>query len=898
MSHSDRADGFAAVDLTAALRPSFSAEKIPLQSRYDDTYLSQDSETLDIDSPDLPRYQSHNTSGVKAVYERVSGRVRWTARKWLRNPLVVLIGLIVALVLIIIVSSADALGDDSEAPGKDGSGLPPVTLDDIFAYKFGPDYANYRWVPGMEGHHSLRAGENIILRHVEHGNETILVASPQDSNGNKIPFRDYFISSEANYVLLETQYEKGWRHGFFAEYWIWDVENKVATPLTSSKSDKTIPGEIGSGKVGLAVWSPQDESIAWVRDNDLYVTVDTKTEVRITTDGSKNVINGIADWVYEEEVLGSHDALWFSPNGTRVAYLKFNETNVPEVKLEYYEKHKSGSKYHYPEEVSLKYPKAGAPNPIVTLHVATPAGENSTELDATLQFSDGEYFADEDRLIVEVVWMHEDALLARMTNRVQDIERLFLITPDATHTGVWKARLVREHVLSDGGWVTRLQPITPVPPSKAVGRQNPSYIELKENNQGWTHLAYFASVDDKEPTTWVTSGNWDVVEVVGVNAEKGVVYYISTEGGPGQRHLFSVHLDGSDKVNLTPLRKDVKPIVPRLEFQPNNTRSGDAFTGDAVGYYAASFSPKCTYYILHYRGPDIPVSTVHKTTSSWSASATDNAILRERLPQYAYPRKTYFQIPLDAQNATFMNAVLQVPHDFDPTSSKKYPVLMKVYNGPNSQLVSRTYSADFMASITSTHGVVTLTVDGRGTGYMSRPFRTAVSRRLGTLEVQDQLLAAKWIAQQPYIDASRIAVWGWSYGGYVTTKIVEANIGADKVFRTAMAVAPVTDWRYYDSIYTERFMGTVVGNGDGYEKSAVRNMTAFRETPFLLVHGTADDNVHFQNTASLIYRLTSAHIRNYKVQVYTDGDHSMNAGGANKEVYYLLRDWIGEAFGQ
>ncbi|KAJ3037335.1 hypothetical protein HDV00_001760, partial [Rhizophlyctis rosea] len=348
-----------------------------------------------------------------------------------------------------------------------------------------------------------------------------------------------------------------------------------------------------------------------------------------------------------------------------------------------------------------------------------------------------------------------------------------------------------------------------------------------------------------------------------------------------------VHLDGSTKVKLTPPKNvTYTPVIPTFNTTVDSTKP----VGD-VGYYTAEFTPGCGYYHLRYTGPDVPWGKVVRSDGEWQVETSTNEGLREKVKKFAFPQERVFTIKNDVGDD--MNAKILLPPNFDPSGKTKYPVLMRVYGGPSSQTVTHSFGVDFMTAVASA-GFISLTVDGRGTGYKGRKYRVGVSKRLGELEVDDQVAAAKWVAGQEWCDESRIAIWGWSYGGYMTSKVVERDSG---VFKMGMAVAPVTDWRFYDSIYTERYMKTPQENFEGYQKSAVTQMEGFKHTKFLLVHGTADDNVHFQNSASLIWSLTGAHVRNYRVQTYTDSDHSMSANDANPEVYVLLWDFLMSGFG-
>lgn len=256
---------------------------------------------------------------------------------------------------------------------------------------------------------------------------------------------------------------------------------------------------------------------------------------------------------------------------------------------------------------------------------------------------------------------------------------------------------------------------------------------------------------------------------------------------------------------------------------------------------------------------------------------------------YSIPTVEYTTIK--NANGDNMNAKIVYPPNFDP--SKKYPVLMNPYGGPNSQTVNMKYNVGFMYFLTS-NDVITLIVDGRGTGFKGRAYRTCVASHLGMYEIQDQIEAAKYMAKLEYVDSKRIGIWGWSYGGYVTSKVVEAD---SRVFSLAMAVAPVTDWKFYDTVYTERFMKTPVQNPVGYLNSAVTSMEGFKHVSFLMIHGTADDNVHFQNSAELVWHLTGAGIKDYTAQYYTDSDHSIYENGANSLVYGKMLTFLCDKWG-
>ncbi|KAJ1567703.1 hypothetical protein HK405_005055, partial [Cladochytrium tenue] len=646
----------------------------------------------------------------------------------------------------------------------------------------------------------------------------------------------------------------------------------------------------------------QDLKDAWVRDNDIYVTMDTTTEIRLTSDGSSDIINGVSDWVYEEEVLNSHAAMWFSSDGTKLAYLKFDDSGVPDVHLQRFFTGSAGASV-YPLEVSLKYPKAGKPNPVVTLHIATPSSSTMARRDSTVRFEDpDDLFPDEDRLIVEVKWVSNSELIVRMMNRVQDAQRLFYVTHRDSDGADWIARKIRDETNEDESWFPRLQAITVIPPLPSLGRKNPSYIELREDDEGFTHLAYYDSVTDSVPSAWLTRGSWEVTDVAAVDPQRGLVYFLSTEEGSTQRHLYSVTLDGTSKTRLSPPQNgpDWGASVrtwntTRAKARPSLRHMGvelplseeDEGLGDEVGkvgFYSASFSPAAGYYLLTYEGPDVPWQKVIGVDDDVDAFKTKNKDLANTLRGLAMPRQSFFTVPVD--DGVDVNVKLIVPHDFD--RKKKYPLLVKIYGGPNSQTVKQVYEVSFEQRMVA-DGFVALFIDPRGTGARGRAFRSVVSKHLGLYEAHDIIAATRHVVDLGFIDKTRVAIWGWSYGGFLSSKVIEADSG---VFTKGIAVAPVIDWKFYDSIYTERFMKTPQLNPEGYDKSAVKEMDGFKHVDFLLVHGTYDDNVHFQNSAMLVWQFTQQKVRTYRSQFFPDSDHSMSAAGAFDELHALLRSFL------
>lgn len=661
-------------------------------------------------------------------------------------------------------------------------------------------------------------------------------------------------------ALVRTDSEKNWRHSSFSLFWILDIESHEFEPVYPARQD---------ARFALARWSPDGEKIAFVLDNNVYLRDVASREVtQITFDGGEHLFYGRPDWVYEEEVFSGASALWWSLNGKYLGFLKTNDTLVPEFPIPYFAKHGDDgvSEGAYPDLVKIKYPKPGFANPKVSMMFLKVGDESAYEVD----FDD-----DEEKLITEVVWSDKDEVLVRMTNRESDTLKIGLLNAEKR-----TARIVREsNTSSDGGWFEVTQDTMFVPADKSNGRMEDGYIDTIVVD-GFNHLAYFSPMDASEPKVVLTRGKWEVdAAPLAVNLETNLVFFMATERSPVERHLYFVNLDGT---GMTP-----------LTYDPTEKAKIDAT-------FSASISKDARYALLTYEGPDVPrqeVLSLPKKAGDVLRSdiIEQNKALKAVLNEYALPLVTYSQVVVDEDEdgPIYANAVEIKPASFNP--KKKYPVLFFVYGGPISQTVSKRYSIDFQKIMASTLDAIVVTVDGRGTGFMGRKFRAVVRDNLGDYEVRDQITAAKQWSQRAYVDPSKIAIWGWSYGGYMTLKTLETDGG--ETFRYGMAVAPVTNWRFYDSIYTERYMHTPEHNKDGYEKARIKDVKRLgQNTRFLIMHGTGDDNVHLQNTLVLLDILDENKIENYDMHVFPDSDHSIYFHNANTVVYDKLHQWIANAF--
>ncbi|KAL8718228.1 MAG: hypothetical protein Q9225_004617, partial [Loekoesia sp. 1 TL-2023] len=691
-----------------------------------------------------------------------------------------------------------------------------VTNDEVLQGKWRVHKHSISWIKGASGEDGLLlekeggGGRDYLVvedvRSRKPGSDSLKSVTLMKDGGFKVngaqvyPSR-VWPSPNLKKVLVMSEEQSNWRHSFTGKYWIFDVATQQAEALDPAKPN---------ARIQLASWSPQSDSIVFTRNNNMFLRNLSNLQItQITKDGGSELFYGVPDWVYEEEVFAGNSVTWWSEDGEFIAFLRTNETTVPEYPIQYFISRPSGKKpakglENYPEVRQLKYPKAGAPNPVVDLQFYD---LKKGEVFSVTTNSD---FADDDRLITEIVWAGKDAkLIVKESNRESDILKVALLDiPMRTGKII---RTVNVNAV-DGGWFEVSEDTRFIPGDPKNGRNHDGYVDTVIH-EGYDHLAYFTPLDNPEPIL-LTSGHWEVVKAPSaVDLDQNLVYFVSTKEGSTQRHVYSVKLDGTELKAVSDTNK--------------------------AGYYDVSFSIGAGYALLSYQGPDIPWQKVISTpsnTDTFEHHIEDNQALAKFAAAHDLPTEIYSTIHI---NGFDLNVLERRPPHFDP--KRKYPVLFWLYGGPSSQMVDRKFTVDFQTAVASDLGYIVVTVDGRGTGYIGRAARTIIRGVIGYYEAQDQIAAAKIWAQKPYVDPSHMAIWGWSYGGFMTLKTLELDAG--QTFRYGMAVAPVTDWRFYDSIYTERYMHTPQSNPDGYTNTSITNVTALAQNSrFLIMHGVADDN--------------------------------------------------------
>ncbi|KAJ5162294.1 hypothetical protein N7492_007686 [Penicillium capsulatum] len=763
--------------------------------------------------------------------------------------------------------SSTAAPFDDPALGSTSSRT-PVTLEQVLTGAWSARSHGISWIAGPNGedgllvergnsdHEAYLRVEDVRNRKSKGKYETRVLMK----KGHVWVGKDFVIpmktwpSPDLKKVLIASNVEKNWRHSYYARYWILDVATQQAEPLD--------PANLNA-RVQLATWSHQSDAVAFVRDNNVYLRhLDSNSTTLLTKDGGKDLFYGVPDWVYEEEVFAGNKGTWWSLDGKHLAFLRTNESSVPDYPVQFFLSNPSGKKpaaglENYPEVQQIKYPKSGSPNPIVTLSFY------DVEKRDVFSIPMPDDFADDDRIIIEIVWASEGRVLIRETNRESDVLKVFLVDIKTR-----KSQLVRSEDIAslDGGWVEPSQSTRFIPADPENGRPHDGYVDTIPHD-GYDHLGYFAPLDNPEPVI-LTQGKWEVVSAPSaVDLKRNLVYFVSTKEAPTQRHVYQVQLDGSD---LRPVTDVSKP-----------------------GYFHISFSDGAGYGLLSSQGPEVPWQSIINTQGDKMEEELlieDNLKLTEMTKKFALPTEIYSNVTVDGYT---LQVVERRPPNFNP--SKKYPVLFYLYGGPGSQTVDRKFTVDFQSYVASSLGYIVVTVDGRGTGYTGRQARCIVRGKLGQYETHDQIETAKIWAEKNYVDETRLAIWGWSFGGFMTLKVLEQDAG--HTFRYGMAVAPVTDWRYYDSIYTERYMHTPDHNPSGYDNATISDAAALgANTRFLLMHGVADDNVHFQNSLVLIDKLDIANIDNYDMAVFPDSDHSIAFHNGHRVVYERLSSWLINAF--
>ncbi|XP_007494329.2 dipeptidyl peptidase 4 isoform X1 [Monodelphis domestica] len=700
-----------------------------------------------------------------------------------------------------------------------------------------------RWISDSE--YLQKIDNNILVFDVElDGNHTVVDSNTLDNLGYVIS--DYSVSPDREYVLFEYNYDETWRHSYTASY---DIYNVTTRKLIKENKIPNVTQSIS--------WSPVGHKLAYVWNNDVYIKTEPHlSAVRITHNGKQNVIfNGITDWVYEEEVFSAHSAMWWSPDGTFLAYAQFNDTKVPLMEYSFY----FDESFQYPKTIQLPYPKAGAPNPTVKLFIVDTRTINETH-ETSVQIIAPDSILTGDHYLCDVTWVNGERISLQWLRRIQNYS-VMDFCDFQKDSGKWDCPVDLQKIeTSSSGWVGRFRPSEPY-----FAADNHSYYKIVSDDHGYKHICHF-DINTKQKK-FVTEGKWEVIQIEALTDD--YLYYISNEHKdmPGGRNLYRVGHNGTKKCITC------------------------EFDSERCQYVSVSFSHKAKYYQLKCSGPGLPLYTLHRTSDfTVLKEQENNTELNNMLKEVQMPTKEINFLMMN--NTKFWYQMILPPH-FD--KSKKYPLLIDVYAGPCSQKVDTTFRLSWSTYLASTENIIVASFDGRGSGYQGDKIMHAINRRLGTFEVEDQIEAARQFSKMNFVDEKRIAIWGWSYGGYVTSMVLGSGSG---VFKCGIAVAPVSRWDYYDSVYTERYMGlpTPEDNLDSYRNSTVMSRAEnFKQVEYLLIHGTADDNVHFQQSAQISKALVEAGV-DFQAMWYTDENHSIGSNAAHQHIYTHMSHFLKQCF--
>lgn len=700
-----------------------------------------------------------------------------------------------------------------------------LTLPDITSGKFAAKTVNgINPIEGTDTYARIsQDGERVVCCSFKTGKELSVLFDVKNTMGCKIDgFDDYVLSPDGKRMLIQTKTERIYRRSFKADFYIYNIESR--------RLDRLSDGD----KQQIPTWSPDGQQVAFVRGGNIFLVklLYDNAEIQVTKDGKFNeVINGLPDWVNEEE-FGFNSALTFNADGTMICWLRYDESKVKTYSLEMYKGMKPAKEEYdtYPGFYSYKYPKAGEDNSTVSAWSYDIKSHKINRLQVPL---------DADGYMPRIKPTNDPMRIVVYTmNRHQDDLCLYAVNPRSTVAQL----IIKEHVDK----YVREEAMEGV---KFVGDK----ILLPSDRSGYTKL-YIYNMNGQLQRT-IGDGNYDITSVYGYDPKTGDVYYQAAALGATDRQVYVTHKNGKT-VRLT----------------------------DREGWNTAFFSGDFQYFVNTWSDYNTPyVFTTRTREGKLINTIEDNKAVKQLVSDYGFCKREPFSFT--TSEGVVLNGWMVKPKDFD--ANKKYPVIMHQYSGPGSQQVTNSWSAGSMGqggafdSYLAQEGFIVVSVDGRGTGGRGSEFEKCTYLNLGNLESKDQVETALYVGSLPYVDKERIGIWGWSYGGFNTLMSMSEDRG---VFRAGVAIAPPTNWKYYDSVYTERYMRTPKENPDGYATNPIERAPKLHGA-LLICHGTADDNVHPQNTYEYSEALVQAD-KDFRELFYTNRNHSIFGGNTRN---HLLR---------
>ncbi|MEM1121503.1 MAG: S9 family peptidase [Bacteroidota bacterium] len=698
-----------------------------------------------------------------------------------------------------------------------------ITLEDIWQ----SDKLRGKSVPGFnflnDGKHYTRLENNTIKQYDlvsgKFTNNLFSITEIDPAANFPEEFDSYTFNADETKILLETAKERIYRRSSKANFYVWDKGQEMLTELFED------------GKQSYATFSPQSDKVAFVVDNNLYVKDLTNGQTtQITQDGQNNaIINGGADWVYEEE-FGFAKAFHWSPDGGKIAFMRFDESAVKEFTMT---KFKGGL---YPEYETFKYPKVGEKNAKVSVHIYDLKNGKTTKVETG---------AETDIYIPRIKWTQDPNQLCvfRMNRHQNDLE-LLLADAQTGKTNLLLKETNKYYIDIDND-LTFLE-------------DGKHFIWTSEQD-GFNHIYLYNMKGKLEKQ--LTKGKYDVSRFFGVNQRTKQVYYRSSETSPLEENVYTVNLKGKNKKRLT----------------------------KGKGAHTAQFSSTFDYFVNSHSTINSPLSYVVRDNEGKAIrTIEENADLAKMKEAYGVNPIEFFQF--ETSEKVSLNGWMLKPTNFDP--NRQYPVFMTLYGGPGSQTVKDSWKGlnYWWYQILAQQGYIVACVDNRGTGARGEEFKKMTYLQLGKYETIDQIEAAKYLGSLPYADASRIGIFGWSYGGFMSSLCL---LKGNDVFKAAIAVAPVTSWRWYDSIYTERYMRTEAENPEGYKENSPVYFADQLKGQYLLIHGGGDDNVHYQQSAEMMNALIKAN-KQFDTYTYHNRNHGIYGGNTRLHLYHKMTNFLNE----
>lgn len=769
---------------------------------------------------------------------------------------------------------------------------------------------------------TTRSKEQIVINQINSGYEKVFIENRKFAYQNNFFYIEDLVPNPAKAIdelnsvhLVKTNGLSQWRHLSFALYWLYNPMlasfQPIKPPSDSNGEKRNLPDLESLVKLHFAEFSPDGKYIVFGFEHNLYIQeLETDNVFQITHDGSPAIFNGKPDWVYEEEVVATDRMIWWSPDSQNLAFAKLNDSLVHDVDINYYVKpnNQVGMLYQqpddnqqlaresnqYPLHTAIKYPKPGTNNPLVTIHVCNIDSKNIIQIgdDETNDETIGH-----DYILYQGAWIDKDSFLMKQTDRTSSLvlKRLFQLSSSAS-TIVHAENITTAY----GGWTERMKPFTVV--KNGLEEAN-KYIDTVVVD-GKNYLAMYDLPSSTSPLKV-----FDKYQAIGeafYDKQENYIYFLTNNKSPMDSHLIGVGLKLGNYLEITDVKLD--------------------------GYYSTQFAPNGRLVNLLYEGPGEPWqkllsmveihdqigegedsndnggnggsgSSVKTTTEAAIKEVIDHQPLLNKVKEFSekietlnLPTVVYKEIKLKKEDIKI--SVKEIfPPNFNPKNGRKYPVVVHAYGGPGSQVLFKKFDIDFLQILSANLDSIVLLVEPRGTGGRNWEFEAFASRKIGYWEPRDiQTFTSEYLAvNKEFVDPQHVAIWGWSYGGFTTLKTLEYDAGS--IFKYGIAIAPVTNWLFYDSIYTERIMKHPLENPNYKETSRINDVEKIAKAKrFLLMHGSSDDNVHIQNSMWLLDKLQTANVTNYDFEIFPDSNHNINYRNAGNMVYGKILRWLKDAF--